>query len=98
MDRQPRYLLVGGEVFDQLAEAAHPVQDAFLAILHEIRRNPRESSKVEIVAAREMGERNRYIATYRGVNVNYAVLDHDPSSYILLIEVVWLDDDLNLDP
>ena len=94
-EQEPRYLVVGGEPFDRMADAPPEAQSDFLTILHEIRRSPRKSDKIEIVAAREMGEENRYIATRHGVNVNYAVLDHQPSSYILLIEVVSINDELN---
>jgi len=42
----PRYLIVGGEVFDIVAAGEAHQQASFLTIPREIRRNPRESEVV----------------------------------------------------
>lgn len=82
----PRYLVIGGEIFDRVATAPTEQQQRFLTILHELRRNPLESTIVEIDAAKDWGAESAFIVDFEGLVVSY----HVAGQYIVLIEAIWV--------
>lgn len=83
---RPRYLVIGGEIFDRIATAPSERQGQFLTILRELRRNPLDSEAVEIDKAKDWGTESAYIADLEGLVVSYHVAD----PYIVLIEAIWV--------
>jgi hypothetical protein len=84
---RPRFLLVGGEVFDDIASAPSARQGQFLRLLREIRRNPSVSSTVEIDVARgDWGATPALLATLDGLSISY----HVAGKYIYLTLVTWV--------
>ncbi len=86
MTDQPRYLVIGGEIFDRVATAPTEQQQRFLTVLHELRRNPLASEVVEIDKAKDWGTDSAFIADLEGLVVSY----HVAGPYIVLIEAIWV--------
>ena len=86
MNDGPRYLVIGGDVFDRVATGQAEHQRRFLSILRELRRNPTTSSAVNIDPAIGWGVDSAYIADLEGLAVSYHVLDR----FIVLIDVIWV--------
>jgi hypothetical protein len=83
---RPRYLVVGGEVFDAMAAAPAEQQHRFLTVLRELRRDPLNSEVVTIDKAKDWGVDTAFIADLEGLVVSYHVTDR----YVLLIEAIWV--------
>jgi len=83
---RPRYLVIGGEVFDRMAAAPAEQQHRFLVVLRELRRDPLSSEVVEIDKAKDWDVDTAYIADLEGLVVSYHVVDR----FVVLIEAIWV--------
>lgn len=83
----PGYLVVGGEVFDEVVEAPSALHGTFLKMLRDLRRNPTASGTMEIDTARgDWGDTPALIASLDGLTLSY----HVTGRYILLVLVAWV--------
>jgi len=86
---QPRFVIVGGEVFDRIATAPAVVQARFLEMLPALRRDPYQSAEFEIERARGWPVADGYIADNDGLILSYRAVEHD-QGWIFLLEAMWV--------
>ena len=87
MTDRPGYLIVGGEVFDDISKAPATYHSLFLRMLRDLRRNPRVSETVEIDRARgDWGGTPALLASANGLTVSYHVADR----YVFLLLAAWV--------
>ena len=89
MTEQPRFLIVGGEVFDRFATATAVVQAKFLAMLPALRRDPYHSTAFDIESARGWPVDDAYLADNDGLVLSYRAVEHE-RGWIFLLEAMWV--------
>ncbi|HVR32658.1 MAG TPA: hypothetical protein VMS74_08110 [Acidimicrobiia bacterium] len=88
MTDAPRYLIVGGDIYDKVAAAEDPeLADLLVRALAEIRRRPTDSVELDVERSRGWGTSDSYVGQLGRLHISYRVVDQ--LWMVFVIEVLW---------
>ncbi|MEX2423946.1 MAG: hypothetical protein WD990_08205 [Acidimicrobiia bacterium] len=88
MTDEPRYLIVGGDIYDKVAAAVDPeLANLLVRALVELRRHPTDSSELDAERSRGWGTSDSYVGQLGRLHISYRVVPD--LSMVFVIEVLW---------